>query len=150
MSSAPSVSDNIANIAFYYGLVEYYATCIEPPEAVLSFAETKDNFYRSAQLGPGHRVLWIDNQRHTIRDLVLNRLLAEAQTGLDKLGIAAADSKHYLGIIEARMKCEQTGTQWQRKFAELHERDMRLLTHSYYQNQQHNRPVHEWDFESYT
>ncbi len=150
MSSAPSVADNIANIAFYYGLVEYYATCIEPPEAVLSFAETKDNFYRSAQLGLSHRVLWTDNQRHTIKDLVLNRLLAEAQTGLDKLGIATEDSEHYLGIIEARIKCEQTGTQWQRKFAELHERDMRLLTHSYYQNQQHNRPVHEWDFESYT
>jgi len=149
MSSAPSMVDNIANIAFYYGLVEYYATCIDPPEAVLTFAETKDNFYRSAQLGLAHRVLWTDQQRHTIKDLVLNRLLAEAQAGLDKLGISATDSSYYLGIIEARISSEQTGTQWQREFTRLHRRDMRLLTHSYYHNQRHNRPVHEWDFESY-
>jgi gamma-glutamyl:cysteine ligase YbdK (ATP-grasp superfamily) len=149
MSSAPSVVDNIANIAFYYGLVQYYATCIDPPEESLTFAETKDNFYRSAQLGLGHRVLWTDGERHSIKDLVLNSLLAEAQTGLDKLGISRTESDYYLGIIEARVSSEQTGSQWQREFARLHQRDMRLLTHSYYQNQQSNKPVHEWDFESY-
>ena len=33
-ASAPSTIDNIANIAFYYGLVHYYATTEEPPESV--------------------------------------------------------------------------------------------------------------------
>ena len=150
ISSAPSMVDNIANIALYYGLVHYYATCIDPPEATLAFAETKDNFYRSAQLGLNHRVLWCDGKRYSIKDLVLNKLLAEAQTGLDKLGISDADSNYYLDIIESRIKSEQTGTFWQRKFAELHDRDMKLLTRSYYNNQQYNKPVHEWDFESLT
>jgi len=150
ISSAPSMVDNIANIALYYGLVHYYATCIDPPEATLAFAETKDNFYRSAQLGLNHRVLWCDGKRYSIKDLVLNKLLAEAQTGLHKLGISDADSNYYLDIIESRIKSEQTGTFWQRKFAELHDRDMKLLTRSYYNNQQYNKPVHEWDFESLT
>lgn len=150
MSSAPSIVDNIANIAFYYGLVQYYATCIDPPEAALSFADTKDNFYRSAQIGLGHRAAWIDGGRHSIRDLILDRLLAEAETGLARLGVCDKDGKYYLGIIESRIKSEQTGTQWQRRFAELHDHDMQLLTRSYYRNQQHNKPVHEWDFESYT
>ncbi len=150
ISSAPSMVDNVANIAFYYGLVQYYATCIDPPEATLAFAETKDNFYRSAQLGLNHRILWCDGNRYTIKDLVLNKLLAQAQTGLDKLGISDTDSKFYLGIIEARIQSEQTGTYWQRKFADLHHRDMKLLTRSYFNNQQYNKPVHEWDFESLT
>jgi len=150
MSSAASMVDNIANIAFYYGLVQYYATCIDPPESTLPFAETKDNFYRSAQIGLSHRALWTDGNRYSIKDLVLEKLLSEAETGLDKLGISDTDSKRYLGIIESRIRSEQTGTQWQRKFTELHGRDMKLLTRSYYRNQQHNKPIHEWDFESYT
>lgn len=149
MSSAPSIIDNIANIAFYCGLVQYYATCIEPPESSLSFADAKDNFYRTAQAGLNHRVRWPDGNSYSITDLVLNKLLPEAETGLHKLGISDDDSKRYLGIIESRIATEQTGTQWQRKFAELHDRNMKLLTCSYFQNQQYNKPVHEWDFESY-
>ena len=56
MSSAPSIIDNIANIALYYGLVEYYATCIDPPESSLAFTDAKDNFYRAAKTGLGHRL----------------------------------------------------------------------------------------------
>jgi hypothetical protein len=150
MSSAPSIIDNIANIAFYYGLVQHYANCSDAPESSLSFADTKDNFYRSAKLGLNHRVSWTDGNRYTIKELVLSILLSDAETGLHQLGISDADIKRYLGVIETRIETEQTGTQWQRKFAELHNRDMRLLTKSYYENQQHNKPVHEWDFESYS
>jgi hypothetical protein len=150
MSSAASMVDNIANIAFYYGLVEYYATCTTPPESALTFAETRDNFYRSAQIGLNHRLLWSDGNRYTIQDLVLSRLLSEAETGLSRLGISDPDRSYYLGIIESRIESGQTGSQWQRKFVELNGRDMRQLTKSYYHNQQYNKPVHEWDFESYT
>ena len=150
MSSAASMVDNIANIAFYYGLVEYYACCIDPPESSLTFAETKDNFYRSAQIGLNNRLRWSDGNSYTIRELVLNKLLAEAETGLNKLGISETDSKYYLGIIASRIDSGQTGSQWQREFIERHGRDMQLLTKSYFHNQQHNKPVHEWDFESHT
>ena len=150
MSSAASMVDNIANIAFYYGLVEYYACCIDPPEASLTFAETKDNFYRAAQLGLNHRLLWSDGNRYTIRDLVLNKLLSEAETGLSKLGISDKDRSYYLGIIQSRIDSGQTGAQWQRQFVAHHGRDMQLLTKSYFHNQQLNKPVHEWDFESHT
>ncbi len=148
ISSAASIVDNIANIAFYYGLVQYYATSSEPPEDSLSFADAKDNFYRTAQIGLNHRLLWTDGNRYTVKQLVLDKLLEQAGAGLYQLGISETDSKRYLGIIESRISNEQTGTQWQRKFTELHGRDMQLLTFSYYRNQQHNKPVHEWDFET--
>ena len=61
-----------------------------------------------------------------------------------------ATISRYLGIIEARVRSEQTGANWQRQFCKLHGRDMTLLTGTYYRNQQANRPVHEWDFETYT
>ena len=147
-SSAPSIVDNIANIAFYYGLVQFYASCAEPPEELLDFADAKDNFYRTAQLGLNHRLLWIDGNRYTVKQLVLDELLEQSAAGLHQLGVSANESDRYLGIIESRISSEQTGTQWQRKFTELHGRDMQLLTFNYYRNQQKNKPVHEWDFET--
>jgi hypothetical protein len=40
-ASAPSTVDDIANIAFYYGLVHFYATLDEPPENIMPFADAK-------------------------------------------------------------------------------------------------------------
>ena len=150
ISSAPSMVDNIANIAFYYGLVEYYANSDIAPESELPFADTKDNFYRAAQVGISHRLLWTDGKRHSIQQLVLDRLLEEAEQGLYNLGISETDIRHYLGIIEARISSEQTGSYWQRRFTELHGRDMQLMTSVYRNNQQSNTPVHNWDFETTT
>ncbi|HHO58866.1 MAG TPA: glutamate--cysteine ligase, partial [Thiotrichales bacterium] len=128
IASAPSTLDNIANIAFYYGLVEFYASQQQPPENLLTFADAKDNFYRAAQLGLKHRLRWTDNERHTLQQLVLDRLLLEAEAGLYKLGIDESQSKKYLGIIEARVKSAQTGSAWQQAFAHKHRCDMTLLT----------------------
>ena len=147
-ASAPSVEDNIANMAFFYGLVHFYATLIEPPEDSISFAHSKSNFYRAAQHGIDAPVDWLDSQRTKIRRLVCERLLVESETGLHKLGIDEDAIRHYLGIIEQRMRNGQTGSTWQRHFAQHHDHDMSRLTRTYLHNQHSNRPVHEWDFVS--
>jgi gamma-glutamyl:cysteine ligase YbdK (ATP-grasp superfamily) len=148
LASNPSLADNIANVAFYYGLVHYYATISDPAEDTLDFAQVRDNFYTAAQHGINHNIEWIDNKRLTIQKLTLERLLPEAETGLSKLGIDEQDIKYYLGIIEHRITCGQTGSDWQHKFAKLHNYDMNLLTSTYFNNQKTNKPVHEWDFET--
>ena len=148
LASAPSNKDNIANIAFYYGLVHYYATISDPVEQTLDFSKVRDNFYTAAQHGISHNIEWFDNNRVTIQKLVLERLLPEAEIGLNRLGIDDNDTKHYLGIIENRTNSGQTGSSWQRNFAALHNHDMKLLTNTYYNNQQTNCPVHQWDFET--
>ena len=148
VASGASVVDNIANIAFYYGLAQDYANRATPPESRVTFAEARDNFYRAARLGLGHKLTWTDGNRYSMQNLVLEKLLPEAEAGLRRLGIAENDIRFYLGIIENRVYNGSTGCDWQRRFVQRHGRDMQLLTQTYYHNQQSNRPVHEWDYET--
>lgn len=146
VSSGPSNVDNIANIAFYYGLAHYYATIADPIEDKLDFSIARDNFYRAAQHGVKRQIEWVDGTRTSISRLVLDRLLVEAEAGLSKLDINDNDIRFYLGIIHDRINTGQTGSEWQKQFFDKHNGDVQKLTHSYFHNQQLNTPVHTWDF----
>ena len=147
-ASAPSTLDNIANIAFYYGLVHYYANLDRPPEYDMPFADAKNNFYRAAQVGLKHKTRWFDKNTDTLQKIILDKLLPEAETGLYKLGIDQEDCKRYLSIIEQRAISNLTGSQWQLNFLNAHQDDCTLLTLNYLRNQKTGRPVHEWDTET--
>ena len=147
--SGPSIIDNIANMAFYYGLVYYYANLEKPVEQQVEFSQARDNFYTAARHGLDSKINWPGCERCNIRHLILHRLLDEAESGLNALGMDADDIAKYLGVIEARAEKKQTGSDWQRKFVELHGHDMHQLTRIYYRNQQSREAVHNWDFASY-
>lgn len=142
-ATAPSSIDNIANIAFYYGLVNYYSTITDPIEQTLPFPQARDNFYLSAQHGLNAHVTW-NNERHsTMKKLILDQLIIEAETGLRNLNLDDDDIKKYLGVIHERVKNEQTGSAWQRSFISKNN-DMQKLTLNYFENQKTNQPVHTW------
>jgi hypothetical protein len=147
-ASAPSIIDNIANIAFFYGLVHYYATTDKPPEYSMPFADAKNNFYRAAQLGLKHKTRWFNHNIDTIQKIILEKLLIEAETGLYKLGINQQESNCYLSIIKQRVEQNKTGSQWQLNFLNTHQDNRTLLTLNYLKNQKTGRPVHEWDLET--
>jgi len=147
-ASAPSSVDDIANIAFYYGLVHFYATIDEPPENIMSFADAKSNFYRAAQLGIKHKTQWFEKKTDTLQNIILNKLLIEAEAGLHKLGIDADDINHYLGIIQQRAEKNRTGSQWQLAFLNAHQDNVSLMTINYLDKQKTGKPVHEWDLET--
>jgi len=143
-ATAPSIKDNIANIAFYYGLVHYYATVDQAPESVITFAQAKSDFYRAAQVGMKHSMKWFSERNRTIQQIILDELLVAARTGLDDLGIDQQDSKRYLDIIEQRASTMRTGSQWQLDFLNAHQDDRQSLTLNYLQNQLEGQPVHAW------
>jgi gamma-glutamyl:cysteine ligase YbdK (ATP-grasp superfamily) len=147
-ASAPSVIDNIANIAFYYGLVHYYANTEQPPEYSMPFADAKNNFYRAAQLGLKHKTRWFSKNTETLQKTILERLLVEAETGLYKLGVEEGDTKRYLSVIEQRVEKNRTGSEWQLNFLNAHQDDRTMLTLNYLKNQISGQPVHEWDFQT--
>lgn len=148
--SGPSICDNIANMAFYYGLVHFYANTDRPPETLIDFAQVRDNFYTAAHHGIDDKITWPDIERGSIRHLILNKLLSEAEEGLNNLSMDQKDIQYYLSIIEARSEHHQTGSDWQSNFVDKQGRDMQKLTQTYYHNQQTNEPVHCWDFMSYS
>jgi len=147
-AAAPTTIDNIANIAFYYGLVHYYATTEKPPENTMTFTDAKNNFYRAAQLGLKHKTKWLGKKTDTLQKIILDKLLIEAEAGLYKLGIDQHDIQRYLSIIEQRVEKNKTGSEWQLNFLNAHQNDRTLLTLNYLNNQISGRPVHEWDFET--
>ena len=149
-AAAPSIIDNIANIAFYYGLTHYYATAENPPEYSMPFADAKNNFYRAAQLGIKHKTSWFNKSTESLQKIILDKLLIEAETGLYRLGIDEQDCRRYLSIIEQRVKNNRTGSEWQLDFLNAHQDDRTLLTLNYLENQKSGRPVHEWSFETST
>jgi len=149
-AAAPTTLDNIANIAFYYGLVHYYASAETPPENIMPFADAKNNFYRSAQLGLKHKTHWHSKKTDTLQKIILNKLLLEAEEGLNKLGIEQSDSKRYLSVIAQRVEKNSTGSEWQLNFLDAHKNDRTLLTLTYLNNQKSGRPVHEWDLSTTT
>ena len=147
-ASAPSMIDNIANVAFYYGLVHYYASSEQPPEQLIPFADARDDFYRSAQLGLKHKTKWLGQEPDTLQKLILDELLEHAETGLHRLGIDQDDARRYLSIIEQRVSKNMTGAEWQLNFLNAHQDNKNLLTLNYLKNQRTGQPVHEWDLEA--
>ncbi|HEB82981.1 MAG TPA: glutamate--cysteine ligase [Gammaproteobacteria bacterium] len=156
-AAAPSNLDNIANIAFFYGLLQYYATQDTPVESLLSFADTKHNFYRAAQLGLKYKTRWPGSSRNggqngnqtseSLQKIILDRLLPEAETGLGMLGIDAHETERYLEVIEQRVSLNRTGSQWQLDFLDAHQGDRTRLTLNYLRNQKSGQPVHTWSLD---
>ena len=144
----PSILDNIANTAFFYGLVHYYASMEVPPEGIMPFTDARDNFYRAAQLGLKHKISWMGERPDSLQNIILNRLLNEAETGLYKLGIEQSDVQRYLSVIQQRVEQNKTGSQWQLDFLNAHQDNRTLLTLNYLKNQKSGQPVHEWDLEA--
>ena len=147
-ASGPSTIDNVANIALFYGLVHHYATMEEAPESVTTFADAKHDFYRTAQLGLKHKTGWLGDGSETMQNIILDKLLIRAESGLHKLGIDREDVRRYLSIIEQRIENNKTGSQWQLDFLNAHQDNRSLLTINYLRNQASGQPVHEWDLET--
>ncbi len=143
--AGPTIVDEIANAAFFFGLVQALATRQQAPERVIPFSTSRDNFYLGARAGLAAQFTWLEKQKIPAKVLCQQELLPLARAGLASLGIDAYDSKLYLDIIAERLRTEQTGAAWQRAYVAKHGANMHALTRAYYQHQRSCRPVHEWE-----
>jgi hypothetical protein len=144
VSAGPTIIDDIANSALYYGLVTYLASMEEPPELQISFAQARDNFYAAAKQGLSASVTWLQDHKGSIHTLLMEELLPLARLGLQKLDIAPDEIDQYIGIIKERVRTGQNGAWWQREAVKKYGYDMQQLTEAYVEQQQTGKPVHEW------
>ncbi len=142
--AGPTVIDEIANAAFFYGAVVELAEHALPIESQLEFDRARDNFYNAARLGLRAVASWVDDKQLPIRELILKQLLPMARQGLERLGVASADSEQYLGIIRERVESNANGANWQRAYVAKHGHDMTALAAAYFERQQSGEPVHLW------
>ena len=145
LPAGPSIRDQIANMALYFGAVGEFARRGRAPEASLPFSCARDNFYAAARDGLESQLTWLDGTRTSARDLLLDELLPLAARGLERFGLAADEIDDYLGIVRARVRLRQTGAAWQRAFFHANARDVYRLTAAYLEHQRSGMPVHEWD-----
>ncbi len=147
MPAGPTVLDEIANVALYYGLVQYYAENQTMQNQLLEFAVAKDNFYQAARHGLSARIKWLDGENYQLRQLLRDELLDNMESGLRQLNIIESDIQFFSKLLRQRIETGQTGSQWQQEFVKRHGEDMALLTRQYFINQNKGIPVHEWNLE---
>jgi gamma-glutamyl:cysteine ligase YbdK (ATP-grasp superfamily) len=144
VAAGPSIADNVANAAFYFGAVRALSSLDEPPEQRLPFAQARANFYRAAEHGFAAEVHWCDGESVALPSLIIDTLLPHARAGLRSLGIDAAEIDHWLGIIEQRTRTKRSASAWQRAWVARFGPDMAALTRAYLAQQTEGRPIHEW------
>lgn len=149
LPSGPTPADEVANAAFWFGLVSGLAEAYEDIADVLAFDDAKNNFIAAARLGLNAQLTWLHGKRKPAPQLILEDLLPIAQNGLATAGIDDADIDHYLGLLAARVEHGQTGSEWQlASLAHMSKgtRSDRLdaLVKGMIERQEKGHPVHTW------
>jgi CBS domain-containing protein len=150
LPSGPTIVDEIANAAFFTGLM------LAVPEAYgdiamrMAFDDAKLNFFRAARHGLDAQFQWIDGQSHSASSLILDELVPLARQGLSNSRVASEDVDKYLGIIEERARSRQTGARWIMNSLSANgasaakDVSRRRLTAEILVNQKQGSPVHRW------
>ncbi|WP_437756076.1 CBS domain-containing protein [Sorangium sp. So ce1389] len=112
LPAGPTVLDEVANAAFFFGLMSGLAAEHPRVDLEMSFEDAKANFFAAARHGLKAQLTWFGGQSLAAPELILSRLLPAARAGLSAAGIDAADIDRYLGVIEERVRRGQTGAQW--------------------------------------
>ncbi|MEM9598206.1 MAG: glutamate-cysteine ligase family protein [Acidobacteriota bacterium] len=112
LPSGPTVIDEIANGAFWLGLIKGLEQEVGDIRQHLSFATARENFLAAARLGPKAQLHWLGDRVVPVTELVAQELVPLARAGLETLGIQPQDRDRYLDVIEQRMDTGRTGSQW--------------------------------------
>ncbi|NNE94450.1 MAG: CBS domain-containing protein, partial [Acidimicrobiales bacterium] len=113
LPSGPSTTDEVANAAFWLGLMKGGAETLGEIRRVASFDIARANFVSAAREGLAASMTWIDDNDYPAPTLILETLLPMAETGLASMGVDSSDISRYLGVIERRVKSGYTGSRWQ-------------------------------------
>lgn len=150
LPSGPTITDEVANSAFWLGLVVGAADRYPDLPSRLEFADAKANFIAAARRGLNTAFTWLDGESVPAPALIRDRLLPLAADGLSRLGVADEDAARYLDIIDRRVAGDQTGARWLEKSVQAMAGEATrpercaALTSAMITRQRSGQPVHEW------
>jgi len=149
--AGPSVVDEVANAAFWIGLVLGVAGKHGNVAQSIDFEEVKTNFLAAARSGLKAGFRWIDEKTYSAKDLILKELLPLARAGLAESAVDSSDIDEYLSIIQGRVETENTGSSWiLRSLAGMKDRGSRAerlaaVTAATVARQKKRIPGHLWE-----
>ncbi|HET8674242.1 MAG TPA: CBS domain-containing protein, partial [Blastocatellia bacterium] len=148
--SGPTVIDEVANAAFFFGLMSGLSNEHREIANVMEFDDAKANFLAASQLGLDAQFTWVGGKVIPARELICRELLPIAREGLNRAGILQSDIDRYLNVIQERVESERTGSQWllssltELKKGRTKDEALTSLVATSIKQQQKGRPVHEW------
>lgn len=153
LPAGPTVKDEMANTAFFVGLMVALPHEYGEIAKRLSFDDAKQNFFAAARHGLNAQLRWLDGKSLSATSLILDELLPLARTGLKEVQVDSGDIDRYLDVVEGRVRSGQTGAQWMlnslaslegQKGHEPNDLRTRVLTSAILERQKEDQPVHEW------
>ena len=149
LPAGPTVLDEIANTAFFAGLMLSLTDEYGEVSKVLSFDDAKANLFAAARHGLNAQFNWVNGKSVAASTLILDHLLPLAHQGLKQANVNRADSERYLAVIEERVRSGQTGSQWMMKSLNaLKDKPCevrnRLVAREMLVKQRTGDPVHRW------
>lgn len=148
--SGPTVVDEIANAAFWLGLLKGFGDAYDDITQELDFDDARMNFFAASKMGLDTKFIWANDRKVTARDLIQDELIPISRMGLKKANINDSDIDTYLGVIEERVETAQTGSYWiVKSFGKMikennKEQSLSALTRAMAKNQEKGEPVHKW------
>lgn len=151
LPAGPTIVDEVANAAFWLGLMTELTRTLEEVSGRMDFDHAKANFYAAARDGLAARFTWIDGEEVIAQPFILDKLLPLAESGLSRAGVNSADAKRYLEIVDQRVRTLHTGSRWMlRSLANMKSRGsagegLTALVAATIARQNTGRPVAEWE-----
>lgn len=151
LPSGPTVTDEMANTAFWLGLLNKLEDYYFDIRKVMEFDNARHNFVAASKMGLDTTFRWVNGERMNAVDLINEELLPIAREGLEKAAINPHDIDHYLGIIHQRVEKGQTASTWMiNNYGTLlseenpKEQALAAITTAMIKNQKKGEPVHQW------
>lgn len=148
--AGPSILDEVANAAFFFGLMTALPEEYGDVTRLLSFDDAKGNFHAAARHSLQTQFTWLQGKSIAAPQLIREHLLPLARAGLQQANIKPQDIQRYLEVIEARVQHEQNGALWAlRSLTAMQEQGTReqrhrVLAAEMLAQQHSNTPVHQW------
>jgi CBS domain-containing protein len=150
LPSGPTIPDEVANAALWFGLVSALARDIDDVRKLIDFEQAHANFINAARMGLGSELTWFEGRAVHAHDLLSTELVPLARSGLLRGGVDKDDVERYMSLMEERLERKITGAQWchvslncMRGEGTLGER-MSALTAASVRQQKEGIPVAQW------
>jgi CBS domain-containing protein len=151
LPAGPTIVDEVANTAFWIGIMKGGADTYNQIHEQLDFDRVKENFLNAAKNGLDAQFKWVGRKLVPAQELIQKELLPLAKAGLTQMKVDPRDIDKYLTIIEERVDSRKTGSHWifdaYDKLKKSGSRDEALvsITDGIYQRQKIGNPVHQWE-----
>jgi len=149
--SGPTVVDEMANAAFFFGMMAGMARTYPDIRTKLRFEDVKTNFLAAARDGIRAQMNWFDDSYLPAQQLIQKQLLPMAREGLEEMHIDRSDIDHYLGVLEERVNLRRTGARWALESMEnmqdkgTSDQRLRSLVSSMVKQQSSGSPIGKWN-----